>query len=92
MGQKRNDKHEMVMRWTWLATTACCTTLHDVGWSAEDIAEVMPHAMKELASFVIDRCYGDSGGPMLLMLDGDAIHLGQGYANAMATSRAGVTA
>jgi len=92
MGRKRNDKHEMVMRWTWLATTACCTTLHDAGWSPEDIADAMPDAQKRLANLIIHTCYPEVGLRMTTLHDGDAIRMGQRYAENVTAIRAGVTA
>jgi hypothetical protein len=78
------------MHATWLATAACCTSLHDIGFDAEEIAEEMPDAMKALASTIIERWYGNASGIKLPMFPGDAIKLGQDYAERLAASRAGV--
>jgi hypothetical protein len=75
---------------TWLATTACCTALHDIGFDTEEIAEVMPSVMKHLGNAVVARCYPVFPGPMLKMFSGDAITMGQEYAEQLAASRAGV--
>lgn len=85
---KRKDIHDRLMHATWLATTACCTVLHDVEFDAEEIAEVMPVAMKALADGIIQQWYGDEVPRPVL--DGDAIKCGQDYAERIAASRAGV--
>jgi hypothetical protein len=87
---KRKDVHERIMHTTWLATVACCTALHDIGFDAEDIAEAMPDAMKVLADDIIQHWYGDETPQP--MLDGDAIKAGQDHAEWLAAKRAGVTA
>ena len=91
---KRNDSHERLMHATWLATTACCTALHDIGFSTEEIADVMPDAMKALADTIVDQRYGDGNSPWPYSYDsilaGDAIKAGQDYAERLAASRAGV--
>lgn len=87
---KRSDSHERLMHLTWLATTACCTSLHDIGFDAEEIADVMPDAMKFLGDEIVGRCFPIFPGPMLRMLPGDAIKVGQEYAERLAASRAGV--
>jgi hypothetical protein len=89
---KRNDSSERLMHLTWLATTAYCTALHDIGFDAEEIAEVMPDAMKALGDEIVRRCFPIFPGPMLRMLPGDAIKAGQDYAERLAASRAGVQA
>lgn len=84
---KRKDIHERLMHATWLATTACCTALHDIGFDAEEIAEVMPDAMKALADDIIQLWYGDELPKPVLA--GDAIKAGQEHAERLAASRAG---
>jgi hypothetical protein len=85
---KRKDIHDRLMHSTWLATTACCTALHDIGFDAEEIAEVMPEAMRALADNIIERRYGD-GVPSPVFV-GDALAIGQKHAERLAASRAGV--
>jgi hypothetical protein len=91
---KRKDIHDRLMDVTWLVTTACCTALHDIGFDAEEIAEVMPEAMKALADAIIEQRYGGSGLPWPYtrpsLLPGDAIKAGQDYAERLAASRAAV--
>lgn len=97
MGRKKNDTNEMLMHATWLATTACCTALHDIGFDTEEIAEVMPDAMKHLGDEIIEKCYIGKQVDSLrflerveFMLAGDAIRFGQEHAERLAASRAGV--
>lgn len=85
---KRKDIHDQLMHATWLATTTCCTALHDIGFDAEEIAEVIPGAMKRLADDIINEWYG--GVASRPVLDGNAIKAGQDYAERLAASRAGV--
>lgn len=94
---KRKDIHDRLMHATWLATTACCTALHDIGFDAEEIAEAMPDAMKHLGDEIVEQCYLGSQADSLRfiariegMLAGDAIRFGQDYAERLAASRAGV--
>lgn len=91
---KRRDIHDQLMHTTWLATTVCCTALHDIGFDAEEIAEAMPDAMKAPADAIIEKRYGGSGLPWPYsrppVLPGDAIKAGQDYAERLAASRAGV--
>lgn len=84
---KRKGVHERLMETTWLATVACCTALHDIGLDAEEIAEEMPHCMKQLADAIIERRYG--GEQRYVVLAGDAIKLGQDKAERVAAIRAG---
>lgn len=84
----KRDVHERLMQATWQATTACCTALHDIGLDTEEIAEVMPDAMKALADDIIQHWYGDDERHPVLA--GDAIKLGQDYAERLAAQRAGV--
>lgn len=85
---KRKDIHDRLMHATWLATAACCTSLHDIGFDAEEIAEVMPDAMKHLGDEIVQRWYGDDERRPVLA--GDAIRFGQEHAERLAASRAGV--
>lgn len=85
----RRDIHEEIMHATWLATTACCTALHDIGFDTEEIAEEMPEAMSKLANGLIERRYG---ALLRSLLPGDAIKAGQDYAERLAAKRVGVTA
>ena len=87
---RRKDVHERLMETTWLATVACCTALHDIGFDAEEIAAEMPDAMKVLADDIIQQWYGDETPQPVLA--GDAIKAGQDYAERLAAKRAGVTA
>ena len=96
---KRNDSSERIMHSTWLATTACCTALHDIGFDTEEIAEVMPEAMKALGDEIIEKCYIGRQVDSIrfverieFMLAGDAIRFGQEHAERLAASRAGVQA
>ena len=89
---KRNDSSERIMHSTWLATTACCTALHDIGLDTEEIAEVMPDVMKALGDKIVSRCFPIFPGPMLRMFPGDAIKIGQEHAERLAALRAGVQA
>lgn len=85
---KRKDIHDRLMHATWLATTACCTALHDIGFDTEEIAEVMPDAMKHLGDEIVQQWYdGDERRPVLA---GDAIKKGQEHAERLAAERAGV--
>lgn len=79
MRTMRRDIHDQLMHATWLATTACCTALHDIGFDTEEIAEVMPDAMKALADAIIEKRY-----------DRNAIRFGQEHAERLAAERAGV--
>lgn len=88
---RRNDIHDRLLHATWLATTACCTAMHDVGFCAEEIADEMPRAMKRLGDGIVHRWYRDDGS-RCPVLPGDAIKLGQDYAERLAASRAGVQA
>ncbi len=82
---KRNDVHERLMHATWLATTACCTALHDIGFDTEEIAELMPDAMKGMADDIVQAWYfNDKPTPVL---DGDAIKFGQDFAGMLADKR-----
>ena len=92
MGTMRRDIHDYLMHTTWLATTACCTALHGIGFDAEEIAEAMPDAMKHLGDRIVADCYPVFPGPMRPMFPGDAIKAGQDYAERLAASRAGVQA
>jgi len=67
------------MQRIWLATVACCTALHDIGFDAEEIAEEMPRAMSQLGKEVLAR----------YAFPGDSIKLGQDYAETLAATRAG---
>lgn len=90
---KRKDIHDRLMHATWLATTACCTALHDIGFDTEEIAEVMPDAMKALADAIIEKRYDRNAMENLRpqeILPGDAIRFGQEHAERLAASRAGV--
>ena len=86
---KRKDVQDRLMHATWLATTACCTALHDTGFDAEEIAEVMPDAMKRLGDMIVGRWYGTGNGITYPMFPGDAIKAGQDYAERLAASRTG---
>ena len=77
-------KRERLMETTWLATVACCTALHDIGFDAEDIAAEMPDAMKKLADDIIQH--------WLPCSTEDAIKAGQDHAERLAAKRSGVTA
>lgn len=87
MGHKWSDIHERILHATWLATTACSTALHDIGFDTEEIAEAMPTAMKRLADDIIQQWYGDASPRPVLA--GDAIKAGQDYAERLAALRAG---
>lgn len=83
-------KHAEIMETIWEATVACCTALHDVGFGTEEIALSMPQAQKELGNAITRYCLGGSDGRYRVLLPGDAIKLGQDYAERLAASRAGV--
>lgn len=83
---KRKDIHNRLMHATWLATTACCTALHDIGFDTEEIAEVMPDAMKHLGDEIVQQWYGDDERRPVLA--GDAIKRGQEHAERLAENRA----
>lgn len=88
----QRDIHDQLMHATWLAATACCTALHDIGFDAEEIAEAMPDAMKRLGDAVIGRWYGTGNGIKYPLFPGDSIKAGQDYAERLAAQRAGVQA
>jgi hypothetical protein len=91
---KRNDIHDRLTHATWLAATACCTALHDIGFTTEEIAGLMPSTMTALGDAIVDQRYGDGNSPWPYsydsILDGDAIKVGQDHAERLAASRAGV--
>jgi len=77
-----------LMEATWLATVACCTALHDIGFESETIADVLPQAQADLAKVIVERCVV-VGRVTKPILPGDAIKDGQGYAERIAAQRAG---
>lgn len=87
---KRRDANDPLMAATWIATTACCTALHELGFDTEDIAAVMPQTQKELAKQIIGFCYPVYPSTRRMIVAGDAIRFGQNYAERLAASRAGV--
>jgi hypothetical protein len=80
---------DQLMEAIWEATVAFCTTLDSVGFSTEDIASQMPMAQKKMGDEVVEQCF-DRDGRYTPMLSGDAIKIGQDYAEQVAASRAGV--
>lgn len=80
--------HDELMEAIWEATVACCVALHDIGLIEEEIAAEMPKAQKQLGSEIIERCFpfGQRYNPLL---SGDAIKIGQDYAEKLAARRAG---